>query len=191
MIGWLRGRVVTTDLTGSLVLDVNGVGYQVHLASGEEHRVGDDVEVFIHTVVRADAIVLYGFKTHHDRDFFLLLLVTPGVGPSTAMAALRTMPTEELRDAVERGDVKRVAQIPGVGTKVANRIILELKGKLIDSETEIDDGAQVRPRYGDIEEALRSLGYASSEIRDALEGVPLPEEESAALRAALQRLGRR
>jgi Holliday junction DNA helicase RuvA len=181
--------VVAVDLAGSLVLDVHGVGYHVHLAAGEPRRVGDEIELFIHTVVRADAIVLYGFDSHSDREFFLMLLVTPGVGPSTAMAALRTMPTEELRAAIERGDVKRVAQVPGVGTKTASRIVLELKGKLV--ETMDHDEPVISPRLGDIEEALRSLGYVPGEIRDALVGVTLPDDEAAALRTALQRLGRR
>lgn len=189
MIGWLRGRVVTVDLSGTLVLDVNSVGYEVHLASGEELRVGDDVELFIHTQVRADAIVLYGFRSYDDREFFSTLLVTPGVGPSTALAALRTMPTAELRAAIESGDVKRVSQIPGIGAKTASRIVLELKGKLVEMPAK--DAARTAPRASDIEDALRSLGYASVEIRDALDGVTLPDDEPAALRVALQRLGRR
>ncbi len=189
MIGWLQGRVVSVHSSGSLVLNVNGVGYEVHLASGGTVGRGDDIELFIHTVVRADAIVLYGFESLDDREFFSTLLVTPGVGPSTALAALRTMPTEELRVAIENGDVKKVAQIPGIGNKTASRIVLELKGKLVvvaPTET-----ANSTPRASDIEEALRSLGYVPSEIRDALEGVTLPDDESAALRTALQRLGRR
>jgi len=189
VIGWLRGRVIVVHSAGALVIDVNSVGYEVNLASGDALRVGDDVELFIYTQVRADAIVLYGFRSYDDREFFSTLLVTPGVGPSTALAALRTMPTEELRAAIECGDVKRVAQIPGVGAKTASRIVLELKGKLVEVPTREPDALTARP--SDIEEALRSLGYAPSEIRDALDGVSLPEDESVALRVALQRLGRR
>ncbi len=189
MIGWLRGRVVILHASGTLVLDVNGVGYEVSLASAEELRVGDDVELFVYTQVRTDAIVLFGFRSYDDREFFSTLLVTPGVGPSTALAALRTMPTSELRAAIESGDVKRVAQIPGIGAKTASRIVLELRGKLVEVPTK--EPASVTPRASDIEEALRSLGYAPGEIRDALDGVTLPDDESAALRIALQRLGRR
>jgi len=189
VIGWLRGRVLTLHPSGSLVLDVNGVGYEVNVASGEELRVGDDAELFVHTVVRSDAIVLYGFRSLDDREFFSTLLVTPGVGPSTALAALRTMPTAELRLAIENSDVKRVAQIPGIGAKTASRIVLELKGKLVEAPTK--ETLHLGPRASDIEEALRSLGYAQSEIREALEGVTLPDDESSALRSALQHLGRR
>jgi len=189
VIGWLRGRVVVVHLSGAVVLDVNSVGYEVNVASGELLRAGDDVELFIHTQVRADAIVLYGFRTYDDREFFSTLLVTPGVGPSTALAALRTMATSELRAAIESGDVKRVAQIPGIGAKTASRIVLELKGKLV--EVPVKEPSSNAPRASDIEEALRSLGYATSEIRDALDGVELPADEASALRVALQRLGRR
>lgn len=189
MIGWLRGRVVSRHPSGSLVVDVNAVGYELSLASSEDLRVGDEVELFVHTQVRTDAIVLYGFRSYDDREFFSTLLATPGVGPSTALAALRTMSTEELRTAIDGGDAKRISQIPGIGTKTANRIVLELRGKLADApEVPV---APRSPRTSDIEEALRSLGYAPGEIRDALEGVTLPEDESLALRAALQRLGRR
>ncbi len=189
MIGWLRGRVLRAQVTGSILIDVNGVGYEVNLASVQEFRRGDDVELFIHTQVRADAIVLYGFRSDDDREFFTTLLVTPGVGPSTALAALRTMPTDELRLAIEHGDVTRVSQIPGIGAKTASRIVLELKGKLVEVAPERVATPHTRP--SDIEEALRSLGYAANEIRDALDGVELPKDESIALRAALQRLGRR
>ncbi len=189
MIGWLRGRVLRTQVTGNILIDVNGVGYDVNLASVQEFHQGDDVELFIHTQVRTDAIVLYGFRCDEDKEFLTTLLVTPGVGPSTALAALRTMPTEELRRAIEEGDVKRVAQIPGVGAKTASRIVLELKGKLVDVAAQRSSTPNARP--SDIEEALRSLGYTPSEIRESLEGVELPRDESSALRTALQLLGRR
>ncbi|MBW4029163.1 MAG: Holliday junction branch migration protein RuvA [Acidobacteria bacterium] len=189
MIGWLRGRVVALHSSGTVVVDVHAVGYEVSLASSEELRVGDDVELFIATQVRADAIVLYGFHAYDDREFFTTLLATPGVGPSTALAALRTMSTERLRAAIEDGDAKLIAQIPGIGAKTANRIVLELRGKL--SEPAPLPSSRRPPGVSDIEEALRSLGYAPGEIRDALEGVILPEDESDALRTALQHLRRR
>lgn len=188
MIGWLRGRIVSRDPSGSLVIDVHGVGYVVHVASGDAMRVGEEAELYVYTQVRADAIVLYGFLSPEDRDFFCALLVTPGVGPSTALAAVRTMPTTELRAAIENGDVKLVATIPGVGAKTASRIVLELKGKLVEPVTSVSSRGSAR--RDDIDDALRTLGYSSSEIRDALEGVSLPEDEAGALRTALHHLRR-
>ena len=189
MIGWLRGRVMLSPPDGPALIDVNGVGYEVQLATASDLALGDEVELFIHTQVRADAIVLFGFVSPADRELFTTLLVTPHVGPATALAALRTMSTPQLRDAIESGDVKRISQIPGVGTKTASRIVLELKGKLVDAPA--PDVASARGRPSDVEEALRSLGYAVTEIREALDGVKLPDGDSAALRTALQLLGRR
>jgi Holliday junction DNA helicase RuvA len=190
MIGWLRGRVVHQHLSGTIVLDVNGVGYEVSVGSSQSYRSGEDLELFVYTVVRSDAIVLYGFETYADREFFELLLITPGVGPSTALAALRTMNTNELAGAIECGDVKRVATIPGIGAKTASRIVLELKGKLVFDA--MDDPQRTLLRVSnEIDDALRGLGYSSQEIRGALEGVDLPDDEAQALRMALHLLGRR
>ncbi|MGA2433637.1 MAG: helix-hairpin-helix domain-containing protein, partial [Acidimicrobiales bacterium] len=101
--------------------------------------------------------------------------------------ALRTMSIAELAGAIESGDVKRVATIPGIGAKTASRIVLELKGKLV-----VDAGVETGAVSvsGEIDEALRGLGYSSPEIRQALEGVTLPDDEADALRVALSRLRR-
>ena len=107
MIGWLQGRVLRTHATGSTLIDVNGVGYEVNLATADELRRGDDVELYIHTQVRADAIVLYGFVSPQDKEFFTTLLVTPGVGPSTARrAGFRPIP----HPSAPRADVDRPFQ---------------------------------------------------------------------------------
>jgi Holliday junction DNA helicase RuvA len=171
-----------------MIVDVNGVGYEVSLASTSLYTVGDSVELYIHTVVRPDALILYGFTSLDDRHLFETLLATPGVGPSTALGALRTLGASELAAAIEAGDVKRVGTIPGVGPKTASRIVLELKGKLVLHE-ESTKSAVAKPRH-DIEDALKSWGYGSSEIRDALADIELPDDESAALKVALQRLRR-
>jgi holliday junction DNA helicase RuvA len=184
VIGWLSGRVLHQDVHGSLLIDVNGVGYEVQTASTGAFRVGESVELFVYTVVRADAILLYGFNSLADREFFELLLVTPGVGPSTALAALRTMTTGELAQAIESDDVKRVATIPGIGPKTASRIVLELKGKFFAVADQAVSATNAPTSV--IDDALRSLGYSNQEIRQALEDVELPSDESAALRLALQ-----
>lgn len=189
MIGWLSGSVVHTYPSGAVVLDVGGVGYEVHVASAQQFRRGEAVELFVFTVVRADAILLYGFSTIADREFFELLLVTPGVGPSTALAALRTSSTDELAGAIEHDDVKRIAKIPGIGPKTASRIVLELKGKLNPTGT-YESSAASALRSSAIDDALRGLGYSSQEIRQALEDVELPDDESEALRVALRLLRR-
>jgi Holliday junction DNA helicase RuvA len=189
VIGWLSGHVLHHYVNGAVVLDVSGVGYEVHVATSDVFSDGEPLELFVYTVVRADAIVLYGFKSFADREFFELLLATPGVGPSTALAALRTMSTDELAGAIESGDVKRVGLIPGIGPKTASRIVLELKGR-VGVVGEYTPAVTAPHRSSVIEDALRALGYSPPEIRQALGDVTLPDDESEALREALHLLRR-
>jgi Holliday junction DNA helicase RuvA len=183
MIGWLEGEVRHRLPSGAVVVDVRGVGYEVHVAR-DGFAPGDPARLFVHTVVRDDAISLYGFLTFEERELFEMLLATPGVGPSTALGALRTMTTAELAAAIESGDAKRVAQIPGIGPKTASRIVLELKGKVAATAEGNGGGAD----HAAVEDALRALGYTGGEIREALRDVPGDEDESATLREALHRL---
>jgi Holliday junction DNA helicase RuvA len=189
MIAWLRGVPLEVLDGGSIVMNVQDVGYEVYVASPNHMILGDETDLFIYTVVRDDAIVLYGFNSIRERSFFTLLLATPGVGPSTALAALRTFSINEMVAAIEHDDAKRIAEIPGVGLKTANRIVLELKGKVaIDANA----GPVRAPdkSSSDIHEALKALGYSIAEIRAALDDVDLPSDEASALRTALHLLGR-
>lgn len=180
MIGWLRGRVVGHTSDGATLVDVRDVGYRVQVAGADAPGVGEEVELFVHTAVREDAIVLYGFATTAERDLFELLIGAPGVGPQTALGALRALSVETLTRAIEAGDTKTVALIPGVGPKTASRIVLELKGRLPS------EPAAAAPSLAAVDDALRALGYSAGEIRDALAGAELPEDEGEALRAALR-----
>lgn len=189
MIGWLRGETLHHMTNGAVVVDVHGVGYEVHVATPEPTVLGASIELFIYTVVRDDAIQLFGFPSREEREFFELLISTPGVGPATALGALRMMSVAELARAVEAGDVKKISTISGIGPKTAGRIVLELKGKVL-LEGSGGAGEHAEPVSEAIDEALRTLGYTGPEIRDALKDVTLPENENEALRAALQLLRR-
>ena len=187
MIGWLHGQVLHHH-GDTVVVDVHGVGYEVHVAALDSYRVGDEVELFTYMVVRADALLLFGFSSIDERSFFEMLLVTPGVGPSTALTALRTMSIDELAQAVQDEDAKRLATIPGIGLKTASRIVLELKGKVV---TSFDVAPSPSSGTNDaVEDALRALGYNANEVRRALDGATLSDDESVALRQALQLLRR-
>jgi len=187
VIGWLHGRVLHHH-GDTVVLDVHGVGYEVHVASLDAYRVGDEVELFTYMVVRADALLLFGFASVEERSFFEMLLVTPGVGPSTALTALRTMSIDELARAVDDEDAKRIATIPGIGLKTASRIVLELKGRVVASFEAPAHASS--PTSDAVEDALQALGYSAHEVRRALEGASLSDDESVALRQALQLLRR-
>src|SRR5215470_1585240 len=129
MIARLRGRIVGRSGAG-LILDVNGVGYLVH-AAPSVHRLGDgEVTVEVHTIVREDALQLYGFSTTEERTLFELLIGVSGVGPKVALAIVSGSTPAELRRAIARDDVRRFQAIPGIGLKTAQRVVLELKEKL-------------------------------------------------------------
>ncbi len=189
MIGWLAGTVLGQLRNGAVLVDVGGVGYEIHVASSEPVCLDESVELFVFTVVREDAIQLFGFRRLEEREFFELLIATPGVGPSTALGALRKMGVSEMAFAIEHDDAKRIATIPGIGPKTASRIVLELKGK-VDLDRAYEPAVPVEHVDAAIEDALRALGYARSEIREALRDAQLPSDESEALRSALQLLRR-
>jgi Holliday junction DNA helicase RuvA len=179
MIARLRGRIVGRAGSG-LIVDVSGVGYLVH-ATPSVQRLGDgDVTVEIHTIVREDALQLYGFATAEERELFELLLGVSGVGPKVALAILSGSSPAELRRAIARDDVKRFQAIPGVGLKTAQRVVLELKAAVADVTTAGEDlGAR---------DALVELGWSLIDAERALADVdpdlPLEDQVRAALRRA-------
>jgi Holliday junction DNA helicase RuvA len=184
VIARLRGNVVGRS-GGSLVVDVNGVGYLVH-ATPSVHRLGtEDVVVEIHTVVREDALQLYGFADAEERELFELLLGVNGVGPKVALAIVSGSTPADLRRAIARDDVKRFQAIPGIGLKTAQRVVLELKAKLplVEAAAVDGGGADLTAR-----DALVGLGWSLVDAERALAGVdpdlPVEEQVRHALRAA-------
>jgi holliday junction DNA helicase RuvA len=166
VIARLRGRIAGRSGAG-VVLDVNGVGYLVY-AAPSVLRLGDgEVTIEIFTVVREDALQLYGFATADERALFELLLGVNGVGPKVALAILSGSSPAELRRAIARDDVKRFQAIPGVGLKTAQRVVLELKEKLSLADA-VEDVAT-----GDVtaRDALVELGWTIVDAERALAGV--------------------
>ena len=179
MIARLRGRIAGRAGTG-LIVDVNGVGYLVH-ATPSVQRLGDgEITVEIHTVVREDALQLFGFATADERRLFELLLGVNGVGPKVALAILSASTPAELRRAIARDDVKRFQAIPGIGLKTAQRVVLELKAA-VDDATAAGDDLQAR-------DALVELGWSVLDAERVLANVdptlPIEEQVRAALRRA-------
>jgi holliday junction DNA helicase RuvA len=184
VIARLRGRIAGRAGAG-VVLDVNGVGYLVH-ATPSAQRLGDgEVTLEVHTVVREDALQLYGFATTDERELFELLLGVNGVGPKVALAIVSGSSPAELRRAIARDDHKRFQAIPGVGLKTAQRVVLELKEKLgtMDEPTRIQGKPHAVAR-----DALVELGWSLTEAEEALAATDpelSPEERvRQALRAA-------
>jgi Holliday junction DNA helicase RuvA len=154
VIARLRGRIAGRS-TGGLIFDVNGVGYLVNAAPSVQ-RLGDgEITIEIHTVVREDALQLYGFGTSDEREVFELLLGVSGVGPKVALAIISGSTPSELRRAIALDDVKRFQAIPGVGLKTAQRVVLELKEKLTVLDVASARGGDLTAR-----DALVELGWS-------------------------------
>lgn len=164
MIGFLKGIVLTTNNT-SLILDVNGVGYKILAPLPVLVSVvsGDTLSLFIHTHVREDQISLFGFKDEIDLFLFEKLTSVSGIGPKSALGMLSVHSPSSLADAVERGDADTLSHTPGVGKKTAEKIILELKGKLGHLV-----GKEVSDTTLEARLALEALGYSLKEIHEAL-----------------------
>jgi Holliday junction DNA helicase RuvA len=184
VIARLRGRAAGRS-GPALVIDVNGVGYLVH-ATPSVHRLGSgEITVEVHTVVREDALQLYGFASAEERELFELLLGVNGVGPKVALAIVSGSTPAELRRAIVRDDVKRFQAIPGIGLKTAQRVVLELKEKLAETLTTDATDASASTVARD---ALVELGWALLDAERALadvdESLPVEEQVRHALRQA-------
>lgn len=195
MIAHLRGRVLSrTD--SAVVVDVNGVGYLVHLATTEGIPPrGRDVELHTSLQVREDSMTLYGFSDAGALRIFELLLTSSGVGPRLALAALATLAPAVIESAIAEGDVATLTSVPGIGRKVADRIVLELRDRvsaMASLGTEVSAlGAAAADVLAEVRAALAGFGFTSAEIRRALAALDIVEEESsgALLRRALRALG--
>ena len=197
MIGTLRGAVVDRPSSGEVVVEVGGVGYRVQVTSGTAGDLtGDAGEVFlyVHTHVREDAIVLYGFRHADERRCFESLLGAHGVGPALALAVLSVLSPAELSTAVLEGDTTTLCRVPGVGKKTAARLLLELEARLDLPDLGAGRSAPARPSRGsardDAVTALAELGYGPEEIAPALEAGAEGATVEELVRAALRVLAR-
>jgi Holliday junction DNA helicase RuvA len=194
MISFLSGTVRDKS-PDRVTIDVSGVGYDVLVPSAtlsEIPAVGKSTGVFTRLQVRDDALVLYGFATADERDLFDTLVKVNGVGPKFALAILSVLTPDALRRAVIAGDVDALTIVPGIGKKVAGRLVLDLKDKLGAGDAAAD--APAGP-MGEVRDALLALGLTPQEAREAMAGLAngnghgeRPVEEL--LREALQTVGR-
>lgn len=188
MIAWISGRVAAVE-ADAVVVDVAGVGYRIHVPSSFAASIagaGDAVSLHTYLHVRDSELTLYGAGDKTTMTLFKTLLSVGGVGPRLAMTMLSTLEAANLAAAIDTEDVERLTRVPGVGRKTAQRIILDLRGKLAPegepgTRAEVDEAVM----------ALASLGYTRAEARAALDGVDLPSEASVEdrVRGALRSLG--
>jgi holliday junction DNA helicase RuvA len=207
VIGLLRGSVVVRTGEGEVIVDVGGVGYRVavtpstaaQLVAGES---GTEATLHVHTHVREDAIVLYGFVHDDERRCFEVLLGSHGVGPALALAIMAALSPAALSTAVLEEDLDTLCTVPGVGRKTAARLLIELKSRLDLPDLSLSGGGAGvggagavaggdRASRAEARAALSELGYAPEEIRGALDGLRDDVGVEEMLRLALRELASR
>lgn len=170
MIARLSG-VVVAQTTDAVIVDVHGVGYEVHLSRPLLAQQVDGAPVTLYTsfIVREDAHTLYGFDSLAQRALFLQLIGVTGIGPKVALSLLSSLSDADLRQAVAAGDVARLSKVPGIGKKTAERLILEMKGKL---DLRGVATSPVSSRDSDVLDVLQGLGYSAAEANAAVSAIP-------------------
>jgi len=169
VIAQIRGTLAH-KLPGEIVVDVGGVGYQVFIPLNVFYRlpeIGDSISLYIHTHLREDALQLFGFAAAEEKHVFLLLNAVSGIGPKLAINILSGIPAEELVRAVKEGDQLRLLSIPGVGRKLAERMIVELRDKFTtwqSSPSEVVARSDDSQLTADAVSALVNLGYRKAEV---------------------------
>jgi len=190
MIGRLTGTLAEKN-PPQLLVDVNGVGYEVDVPMSSFYNLpglGEKVTLLTHFVVREDAQTLFGFLTHGERATFRLLVKISGVGPRTALAILSGLSVDELAQAISLQETGRLIKVPGIGKKTAERLLLELKGKLGDAVTA--PASVATSAQADILQALLALGYSDREAAATLKTLPPDVEVSAGIKLALRALAK-
>ncbi|ADY98833.1 TPA: Holliday junction branch migration protein RuvA [Neisseria meningitidis] len=192
MISRLTGKLVEKN-PPQIVIDVNGVGYEADVSMQTFYNlppVGESVQLFTQLIIREDAHLLFGFATAEERKTFRQLIKVGGIGAKTALGILSAMTADELARAVAEEDVKRLSSAPGIGKKTAERMVLELRGKLVAHT--VTDGlfaaAPAADETEDIVSTLLALGYSEREAKAAVKGVPKGTDVGEGVRLALKNL---
>lgn len=185
MIALLTGKI-SHKSPGSIVLDVNGVGYRVQIPFSTYYELpepGAQISLNIYTHVKEDAISLYGFRTLAEKNFFQLLISVSGIGPKLAKDILSNVQTGELAAAIVRSDLGRLSAVPGIGRKTAERLVLELKDKVLklDPAAPALEGEGMPPSAGiedDVASALVNLGYKEAVVKKTLAELRVSSDDS-------------
>lgn len=192
MISHLSGTIKYKNIK-SITLIVNGVGYEIFVSQPilEKLKIGENKEFFTHLHVREDVMELYGFLTQDEKKFFELLLSVSGIGPKSALSVLSIAKLTEIKKAILRDDPSLLRKVSGIGQKIAERIVVELKNKLEDLPLG-DEKINLSATGSGAFEALQGLGYSAQEVRDALRQVPENiESEDEIIKVALKALGKK
>jgi Holliday junction DNA helicase RuvA len=190
MIERLRGQLVEKDMEG-VVVDVGGVGYRASTSTNTLRALpplGEECVLHTRMVVREDAMLLFGFAGREERAAFDSLTAVSKVGPKLALAILSAMQPQEVAEAVGRGDIVKLASVPGLGRKTAERLVLELRGKNLAAFEPGITGGNTGGPYMEAREGLMTLGYSVDEADTALREVPPQDSVQKYMKEALRRI---
>lgn len=200
MIALISGRLAVKDHAGTVVVDTGHVGYRLFVSLNtlvDLPEVGEELTLHAVTVVRDDAMHLYGFGDTQERDLFNLLVQVKGIGPKVALSLLGGLKPADLKNAISREDAGWISTVPGVGRKTAERIVLELRDKVVPAGEELADmlpGVDEQV-ISDVVSALANLGYAASQgkkaVKIVLEKEDRPEDFDGIIRESLKELSGR
>ncbi|MDA9271987.1 Holliday junction branch migration protein RuvA [bacterium] len=198
MIGWLSGRIVDKLDPGKLVIDVNGVGYDVETSLHTFFQLADQggaVSLHIHTVVREDALLLYGFLDKQERALFRALVKVNGVGPKMAIAILSSITPDDFIQCIRQQNTVLLTKLPGIGKKTAERLVVEMKDsiqKLPQTMQDLTNMSTIRFQQDEAISALEALGYKRQEANKVVTKLDDGNQSCEQLiRAALQVLAGR
>ena len=193
MISWLKGQIIhywKISTKEGIILNVGGVGYEIqllpkHLGKAE---LSNEIELWIHQIDREDGTSLYGFKNIDQRDLFRIIINVNGIGPQIGMALLEDLEVSQLVDAIEVSDLNLLTKSQGIGSRIAERLVVELKNKLKQFKGNTDERATTQKKSNnldnyleEIKSILNSLGYMDNEIKDSIELIKANEKENAFL----------
>ena len=183
MIGWLQGQLIDKREPGKCVLNVNGVGYDVETSLQTFFKIESQsapVELLIHTVVREDAFILYGFADNAERDLFRALIKVNGVGPKLALAILSSTTPCEFKQCIQDQNTQLLTRLPGIGKRTAERLVVEMRDKLegLVLGSEVSNNINKTTHQEDAAQALEALGYRYQEAKKALQKVEDSDKSS-------------
>ncbi|MFZ4631907.1 MAG: Holliday junction branch migration protein RuvA [Patescibacteria group bacterium] len=192
MISYLRGKIINKSLNYAII-EVAGIGYQVFAGENflNELKIYSEVEVYTHHQVREEASDLYGFKNMEDLELFELLLTVSGVGPKSALGVISMASANDIKEAIIRGDANLLTKVSGIGKKTAERLVLELKTKILRGSA--STGLESSSLIGSDEiDALMSLGYSLNEARSAFNLVdPSIIDSGERVKSALKKMAKK
>ncbi len=191
MISKITGKIAKLDLR-FVIIDTNGIGYKIFTTSSAIENLthinknDESASLWTHFAVRENSQELYGFMDYKELEFFEMLLTVSGIGPKTALAVLNTASVDTIKEGIQSGDSSYLTKVIGIGKKIAQKIVLELKDKL--GSFEMSEGSVLKEGVLAIE-ALKSLGYSERDAREAVQGIDKNLSTQEIIREALKNLG--